>query len=375
MQRNNSQRKRAASHSQKKDCYEAGHISKLIQKGLPKTVGFFIDREFKTKEHYLSFAENLMWLLKIKHPDKYSELRFTKNDNLQYFVFKLLETYYDEIDLVHKYTEFTDLVLTYNIEEKTLYENQYIISDIVPFTLDLQFFNKIKNPNMKKLVALFLKVYNSFSYTRLLDQPGRYNNNYFDDLYETESESINENIHYYSDLKDDESNASMIEELQERLLEMNAELSTLQFETDQFRNKIDREYQNTSIEDLKAFKFKKKTNNAFKDKIFELIELDLKDCFDKIYYIGDSVGRVFENCFLLTLYYEDSPFKELNNAFIKQEVDGINSDSIDPLFFQRRVQIGNKQLVYGDDSIIERIPKAIKTLEQIFEMLRNDYYI
>ena len=375
MQRNNSQRKRTASHSQKKDCYEAGHISKLIQKGLPKTVGFFIDREFKTKEHYLSFAENLMWLLKIKHPDKYSELRFTKNDNLQSFVFKLLETYYDEIDLVHEYTEFTDLVLTYNIEEKTLYENQYIISDIVPFTLDLQFFNKIKNPNMKKLVALFLKVYNSFSYTRLLDQPGRYNYNYFDDLYETESESINEDIHYYSYLKDDESNASMIEELQERLLEMNAELSTLQFETDQFRNKIDREYQNTNIEDLKAFKFKKKTHNAFKDKIFELIELDLKDCFDKIYYIGDSVGRVFENYFLLTLYYEDSPFKELNNAFIRQEVDAINSDSIDPLFFQRRVQIGNKQLVYGDDSIIERIPKAIKTLEQIFEMLRDDYYI
>lgn len=375
MQRNNSQRKRTASHSQKKDCYEAGHISKLIQKGLPKTVGFFIDIEFKTKEHYLSFAENLMWLLKIKHPDKYSELRFTKNDNLQSFVFKLLETYYDEIGLVHEYTEFTDLVLTYNIEEKTLYENQYIISDIVPFTLDLQFFNKIKNPNMKKLVALFLKVYNSFSYTRLLDQPGRYNNNYFDDLYETESESINEDIHYYSDLEDDESNASMIEELQERLLKMNAELSTLQFETDQFRNKIDREYQNTSIEDLKAFKFKKKAHNEFKEKIFELIELDLEDCFDKVYYIDDSVGRVFENCFLLTLYYEDSPFEELNNAFIKQEVDGINSDSIDPLFFQRRVQIGNNKLVYGDDSIIERIPKAIKTLEQIFEMLRNDYYI
>ena len=375
MQRNNSQRKRTASHSQKKDCYEAGHISKLIQKGLPKTVGFFIDIEFKTKEHYLSFAENLMWLLKIKHPDKYSELRFTKNDNLQSFVFKLLETYYDEIGSVHEYTEFTDLVLTYNIEEKTLYENQYIISDIVPFTLDLQFFNKIKNPNMKKLVALFLKVYNSFSYTRLLDQPGRYNNNYFDDLYETESESINDDINYYSDSEDDESNASMIEELKERLLEMNTELSTLQFETDQFRNKIDREYQNTSIEDLKSFKFKKKTHNEFKKKIFELIELDLEDCFDKVYYIGDSVGRVFENCFLLTLYYEDSPFEKLNNAFIKQEVDAINSDSMDPLFFQRQVQIGNKKLLYGDDSIIERIPKAIKTLEQIFEMLRNDYYI
>ena len=375
MQRNNSQRKRTASHSQKKDCYEAGHISKLIQKGLPKTVGFFIDIEFKTKEHYLSFAENLMWLLKIKHPDKYSELRFTKNDNLQSFVFKLLETYYDEIDLVHEYTEFTDLVLTYNIEEKKLYENQYIISDIVPFTLDLQFFNKIKNPNMKKLVALFLKVYNSFSYTRLLDQPGRYNNNYFDDLYETESESINEDIQYYSDSENDESNESFIEELKDRLLEMNAELSTLQFETDQFRNKIDREYQNTSIEDLKAFKFKKKAHNEFKKKIFELIELDLEDCFDKIYYIGDSVGRVFENCFLLTLYYEDSQFEELNNAFIRQEVDAINSDSMDPLFFQRQVQIGNKKLLYGDDSIIERIPKAIKTLEQIFEMLRNDYYI
>ena len=65
----------------------------------------------------------------------------------------------------------------------------------------------------------------------------------------------------------------------------------------------------------------------------------------------------------------------MNNAFIRQEVDAINSDSIDPLFFQRQVQIGNKKLLYGDDSIIERIPKAIKTLEQIFEMLRNDYYI
>lgn len=371
MQRNNSQRKRTASHSQEKDCYEAGHISKLIQKGLPKTVGFFIDREFKTKEHYLSFAENLMWLLKIKHPDKYSELRFTKNDNLQSFVFKLLETYYDEIGSVHEYTEFTDLVLTYNIEEKTLYENQYIISDIVPFTLDLEFFNKIKNPNMKKLVALFLKVYNSFSYTRLLDQPGTYNNNYFDDLYEMESESINEDIDYYKE----NDNPKYVEELEDRLVEMNAELSTLQFEADKFRNNIDREYNNTNIEDLKSFKFKKKTHNEFKEKIFELIELDLKDCFTKINYIGDSVGRVFENCFLLTLYYEDSPFEELNNAFIRQEVDAINSDSIDPLFFQRRVQIGNNKLVYGDDSIIERIPKAIQTLEQIFEMLRNDNYL
>ena len=375
MQRNNSERKGKPTRSQKTDCYETGHISKLIQKGLPKTVGFFIDREFKTKESFLALAENLMWLVKIKYPDKYSELRFTKNDNIQSFVFKLLESYYEEINSVHEYTEFTDLVLTYDVQKNILYENQYIISDIVPFTLDLQFYDRIKNPNMKKLVALFLKVYNSFSYTRLLDQPGRYNNNYFDDLYETESESINEDIQYYSNSEDDESNESFIEELENRLLDMNAELSILQFETDQFRNKIDREYQNTSIEDLKAFKFKKKTNNAFKDKIFELIELDLKDCFDKIYYIGDSVGRVFENCFLLTLYYEDSPFEELNNAFIRQEVDAINSDSIDPLFFQRRVQIGNKQLVYGDESIIERIPKAIQVLERIFEMLRNDDYL
>ncbi len=370
MQRNNSQRKTRPSYPQKTDCYEAGHISKLIQKGLPKTVGFFIDREFRTKENYLSFAENIMWLLQIKHPDRYSELKFSKNDNLQSFVFKLLETYYDEIGSVHEYTEYTDLVLTYNIEEKTLYENQYIISDIVPFTLDLQFFNKIKNPNMKKLVALFLKVYNSFSYTRLLDQPGRYNNDYFDDLYESDSEAIIEDIDYYKENGDEE----QVQELQDRLLDMNSELSTLQFETGQFRNKIEIEYRNTNIEDLKNYKFKKKTNNEFKEKIFELIDLDLEDCFNSVSYIGDSVGRVFENCFLLTTYYEDSSF-ELNNSYLRQEIDAINSDSMDPIFFQRRVQIGNKNLVYGDDSIIERIPKAIKTLERIFEMLRNDYYI
>ena len=61
MQRNNSERKGKPTRSQKKDCYEAGHISKLIEKGLPKTVGFFIDREFKTKDRFLALAENLMW--------------------------------------------------------------------------------------------------------------------------------------------------------------------------------------------------------------------------------------------------------------------------------------------------------------------------
>ena len=370
MQRNNSERKGKPTRSQKTDCYEAGHISKLIQKGLPKTVGFFIDREFKTKESFLALAENLMWLIKIKYPDKYSELRFTKNDNIQSFVFKLLETYYEEINSVHEYTEFTDLVLTYDVQKNILYENQYIISDIVPFTLDLKFYDRIKNPNMKKLVALFLKVYNSFSYTRLLDQPGSYNNDYFDNQYEMEVESIQSDIEYY----EENNNKDLVEEMKERLLEMKVELSTFQFETDKYRNSIQRQYDKTSIEDLKSFKFKKKTHNEFKEKIFELIELDLEDCFSKITYIGDSVGRVFENCFILTTYYEDSGF-ELNDSFLRNEIDAINSDSIDPLFFQRRVQINNQNLVYGDDSIIERIPKAIQVLERIFEMLRNDDYL
>lgn len=370
MQRNNSQRKRTASHSQKKDCYEAGHISKLIQKGLPKTVGFFIDREFKTKESFLALAENLMWLVKIKYPDKYSELRFTKNDNIQSFVFKLLESYYEEINSVQEYSDFTDLVLTYDVKKNILYENQYIISDIVPFALDLQFYDRIKNPNMKKLVSLFLKVYNSFSYTRLLDRQGFYNNDYFDNQYEMEVESIQSNIKYF----EENNNKDLVEEMKERLLEIEVELSTLQFETDKYRNSIQRQYEKTSIEDLKSFKFKKKTHNEFKEKIFELIELDLEDCFSKVTYIGDSVGRVFENCFILTTYYEDSGF-ELNDSFLRNEIDAINSDSIDPLFFQRRVQIGNKELVYVDDSIIERIPKAIKVLERIFEMLRNDDYL
>ena len=370
MQRNNSERKRKLTRSQKTDCYEAGHISKLIQKGLPKTVGFFIDIEFKTKESFLALAENLMWLVKIKYPDKYSELRFTKNDNIQSFVFKLLESYYEEINYVHEYTDFTNLVLTYDVQKNILYENQYIISDIIPFTLDLQFYDRIKNPNMKKLMALFLKVYNSFSYTRLLDQSGVYNNDYFDNQYEMEVESIEYDIEYL----EENNNKDAVDAMKERLLEIQVELSTLQFETDKFRNSIQRQYDKTSIEDLKSFKFKKKTHNEFKEKIFELIELDLEDCFSKVTYIGDSVGRVFENCFILTTYYEDSGF-ELNDSFLRNEIDDINRDSIDPLFFQRKVQIGNKQLVYGDDSIIERIPKAIQVLKQIFEMLRNDDYL
>ena len=370
MQRNNSERKRKLTRSQKTDCYEAGHISKLIQKGLPKTVGFFIDREFKTKESFLALAENLMWLIKIKYPDKYSELRFTKNDNIQSFVFKLLESYYEEINSVHEYTDFTDLVLTYDVQKNILYENQYIISDIIPFTLDLQFYDRIKNQNMKKLVALFLKVYNSFSYTRLLDQPGDYNNDYFDNQYEMEVESIEYDIEYF----EENNNKDAVDAMKERLLEIQVELSTLQFETDKYRNSIQRQYDKTNIEDLKSFKFKKKTHNEFKEKIFELIELDLEDCLSKVNYIGDSVGRIFKNCFILTTYYEDSGF-ELNDSFLRNEIDDINRDSIDPLFFQRKVQIGNKQLVYGDDSIIERIPKAIQVLEQIFEMLRNDDYL
>ena len=375
MQRNNSERKGKSTRSQKTDCYEAGHISKLIQKGLPKTVGFFIDSEFETKEHYLSLAENLMWLLKIKHPDRYSELRFTTNDNVQSFIFKLLEVYYEEINFVYDYTDFTNLVLTYDVEKNILYENQYIISDIVPFTLDLQFYNRIKNPNMKKLVALFLKVYNSFSYTRLLDQPVFYNNEYFDNQYEMEVKSIESDMEYVKEKTEKtENDIYFLEELEERLIEINTELSTLQFETDKYRNSIQRQYDKTSIEDLKSFKFKKKTHNEFKEKIFELIELDLEDCFSKVTYIGDSVGRVFENCFILTTYYEDSGF-ELNDSFLRNEIDAINSDSIDPLFFQRKVQIGNKKLVSGDESIIERIPKAIQVLERIFEMLRNDDYL
>lgn len=370
MQRNNSERKGKPTRSQKTDCYEAGHISKLIQKGLPKTVGFFIDREFKTKESFLALAENLMWLVKIKYPDKYSDLKFTKNDNIQSFVFKLLETYYEEIDRVYDNSDFTNLVLTYDVQKNILYENQYIISDIVPFILDLQFYDKIKNPNMKKLVALFLKVYNSFSYTRLLDQPGYHNNDYFDNLYEMEVESIQSDIEYF----EENNNKDSVDEMKERLLEMEVELSTLQFETDKFRNSIQRQYDKTSIEDLKSFKFKKKTHNEFKEKIFELIELDLEDCFSKVTYIGDSVNIVFENCFILTTYYEDSEF-ELNNSFLRNEIDAINSDSIDPIFFQRRVEINNQNLVYDDDSIIERIPKAIQVLKQIFEMLRNDYYL
>ena len=370
MQRNNSERKGKPTRSQKTDCYEAGHISKLIQKGLPKTVGFFIDSEFETKENYLSLAENLMWLLKIKHPDRYSELRFTTNDNIQSFVFKLLEVYYEEVNSVYEYSDYTNLVLTYDIKKNILYENQYIISNIVPFTLDLQFYDRIKNPNMKKLVALFLKVYNSFSYTRLLNQPGDYNNKYFDNQYEMEVESIEYEIEYF----EENNNKELVKEMKERLLEMEVELSTLQFETDKYRNSIQRQYDKTSIEDLKSFKFKKKTHNEFKEKIFELIELNLEDCFSKVTYIGDSVGRVFENCFILTTYYEDSGF-ELNDSFLRNEIDAINSDSIDPLFFQRKVQIGNKKLVSGDESIIERIPKAIQILERIFEMLRNEDYL
>lgn len=370
MQRNNSERKGKPTRSQKTDCYEAGHISKLIQKGLPKTVGFFIDREFKTKESFLALAENLMWLVKIKYPDKYSELRFTKNDNIQSFVFKLLEVYYKEIDKVYEYSGFTDLVLTYDVQKNILYENQYIISDIVPFTLDLQFYDRIKNPNMKKLVALFLKVYNSFSYTRLLDQPGIYNNEYFDNQYEMEVGSIQYDIEYF----EENNNKDAVKEMEERLLEMEVELSTLQFETDKYRKSIQRQYDKTSIEDLKSFKFKKKTHNEFKEKIFELIELDLEYCFSKVTYIENSVGRVFENCFILTTYYEDSGF-ELNDSFLRNEIDAINSDSIDPLFFQRRVEINNQNLVYDDDSIIERITKAIQVLERIFEMLRNDDYL
>ena len=375
MQRNNSERKGKLTRSQKTDCYEAGHISKLIQKGLPKTVGFFIDSKFKTKESFLALAENLMWLVKIKYPDKYSELRFTKNDNIQSFVFKLLETYYEEINSVYEYTDFTDLVLTYDVENNILYENKYIISEIVPFTLDLKFYDRIKNPNMKKLVALFLKVYNSFSYTRLLEQPGSYNNDYFDNQYEMEVESIKSDMKYVQEKTEKtENDIYFLEELEERLIEIKTEFSTLQFETHKYRNSIQIQYDKTNIEDLKSFKFKKKTHNEFKEKIFELIELDLEDCLSKITYIGDSVGRVFENCFLLTTYYEDSEF-ELNNSFIRNEIDAINSDSIDPLFFQRRVQIGNKKLVSGDESIIERIPKAIQILERIFEMLRNDDYL
>ena len=370
MQRNNSERKGKLTRSQKTDCYEAGHISKLIEKGLPKSVGFFIDKEFKTKESFLALAENLMWLVKIKYPDKYSELRFTTNDNIQSFVFKLLEVYYEEINYLQEYNDSTDLVLTYDVEKNILYENQYIISNIVPFTLDLKFYYRIKNPNMKKLVALFLKVYNSFSYTRLLDQPGFYNNEYFDNQYEMEVESIQSDIEYFVENK----NKDAVKEMEERLLEMEVELSTLQFETDKYRNSIQRQYDKKSIEDLKSFKFKKKTHNEFKKKIFELIELDLEDCFSKVNYIGDSVGRVFENCFILTTYYEDSGF-ELNDSFLRNEIDAINSDSIDPLFFQRKVQIGNKKLVSGDESIIERIPKAIQVLQRIFEMLRNDDYL